>query len=122
MDGLEEEEAENHVKKVAAGGSSAKALDPCLETGEVGEGPARPAKVVEKVGEVVDKVEEPQEAEEKPLLLSKLSRPLLDDLEVEKGRNFSSKGRSKTLDVFRPKKLLTKLTGGRKRRNFSSKY
>ena len=48
MDGLEEEEAENHVKKVAAGGSSAKALDPCLETGEVGEGPARPAKIETK--------------------------------------------------------------------------
>ena len=32
------------VLEVAAGGSSTKALDPCLETGEVGEGPARPAK------------------------------------------------------------------------------
>ena len=98
MDGLEEEEAENHVKKVAAGGSSAKALDPCLQTGEVGEGPARPAKVVEKVGEVVDKVEKPQEAEEKPLLLSKLSRPLLE-FGGRKGRNFLSKGRSKTLKM-----------------------
>ena len=30
------------MEEVAAGGSSTKALDPCLETGEVGEGPARP--------------------------------------------------------------------------------
>ena len=51
---------------------------------------AVPDKVVEKVGEVVDKVEEPQEAEEKPLLLSKLSRPLLD-LEVEKEEIFRQK-------------------------------
>ena len=46
--------------------------------------------VASKVGEVVDKVEEPQEAEEKPLLLSKLSRPLLD-LEVEKEEIFRQK-------------------------------
>ena len=42
----------------AAGGSSIKAFDPCLDTGEVGEGPA-----VEEVGESVIKaagrVEEP---------------------------------------------------------------
>ena len=41
------EEVVDKVDEVVAGGSSTKALDPCLETGEVGEGPA------------VGKVEEP---------------------------------------------------------------
>ena len=36
------------VGEVVAGGSSIKAFDPCLDTGEVGEGPA-----VEEVGEPV---------------------------------------------------------------------
>ena len=44
----------NHF--AAAGGSSTKAFDPCLDTGEVGEGPA-----VEEVGEPV--IESPVEAE-----------------------------------------------------------
>ena len=62
------------VDEVVAGGLSTKALDPCLETGEVGERPveavsgkvvekvvespveAVPNKVVEKVEEVVEKV------------------------------------------------------------------
>ena len=41
----------------AAGGSSIKAFDPCLDTGEVGEGPA-----VEEVGEPV--IESPVKVEE----------------------------------------------------------
>ena len=64
-----------------------KVEEPVVESRPV---EAVPDKVVEKVGEVVDKVEEPQEAEEKPLLLSKLSRPLLD-LEVEKEEIFRQK-------------------------------
>ena len=52
---LKEEAIETLEAEAAAGGSSAKALDPCLETGEVGEGPvvespveAVPDKAVEK--------------------------------------------------------------------------
>ena len=63
-----EEAIETLEAEAAAGGSSAKALDPCLETGEVGEGPARPAKehLGHKVEEVVEKVvESPVEVVEK---------------------------------------------------------
>ena len=87
----------------AAGGSSAKALYPCLETGEVGEGPARPAKehlghkveeVVEKVVEspikavsdkVIEKVDEIVEEVEEPVVESPVEAVPEEDEETPPG-------------------------------------
>ena len=51
-------EAAEEVEEVVAGGSSTKAFDPCLDTGEVGEGPVVESPV-EAVREAAGRVEEP---------------------------------------------------------------
>ena len=60
-----------------------KALDPCLETGEVGEGPVVESPIEAVLDKVVEKVEEPAVDAEAVEVVDKVEEPGVDAKVVE---------------------------------------